>query len=221
MNKFRFQCLVGILVMLIAWSSDRSYAEPPNDDVLIPTADWMIPTITGLDFAKVRFLVYAPREFRDRLRERAEKQLEAELGPRDMNAESVGTLTLDLDCRPEVIADHGILQCRRELRLEERVIPVRNLNKPPGRRPRPWATTWLYHTPMTELRESISLEELEDHADKFIEQFIIAYKLGQWWEKKWEKESNANQKDEATGAGPSPPDVDGEIEKVHEGNRPQ
>ena len=110
---------------------------------------------------------------------------------------------LDFSCEPEVLAGHGILQCRRELRLEERVIPVRNVNKPPGRQPRLLATTWLYHTPMPELRESISLEELEDHADKFIEQFIIAYKLGQWWEKKWEKESNANQKDEAADAGPS------------------
>ena len=200
MNKFRFQCLVGILVMLIAWSSDRpnSYAE------LRPSVDWMIPTTTGLDFAKVSFIVYAPEEFRDRLQERAEKQLEAELGPRDMNAESVATLTLDLDCRPEVIADHGILQCRRELRLEERVIPVRNVNKPQGRRPQPWATTWLYHSRMPDIRESISLEELEAEADKFIEQFIIAYKLGQWWEKKWEKESNANQKDEAADASPVP-----------------
>ena len=204
MNKFRFQCLVGILVMLIAWSSDRSYAEPSNDDVLIPTADWMIPTTTGLDFAKVRFIVSAPEEFVDRLQERAEKQLEAELGPRDMNAESVGTLRLDFSCEPEVIAGHGILQCRRELRLEERVIPVRNVNKPQGRRPQPWATTWLYHSPMPDIRESISIEELEAEADKFIEQFIIAYKLGQWWKKKWEEESNANQKDEAADASPSP-----------------
>ena len=90
MNKFGVQCLVGILVVLIAWSSDPSYAEPPNDDVLIPTADWMVPTITGLDFAKVSFVVFAPREFRDRLQERAEKQLEAELGPTDINAETVG-----------------------------------------------------------------------------------------------------------------------------------
>ena len=206
-SKFRFQGLVGILVVLIAWSSDRSYAEAPSDDMLIPTADWMIPTITGLDFAKVSFVVSAPREFQDRLQERAEKQLEAELGPRDMNAEPVATLTLDLDCRPEVIAGHGILQCRREFRLEERVIPVRNVNKPPGRRPQPWATTWLYYVPMPDIRESISIEELEAEADKFIEQFIIAYKLGRWWEKKWEKESNANQKDEAAGAGPAPPEA--------------
>ena len=204
MNKFRFQCLVGILVMLIAWSSDRSYAEPSSDDVLIPTADWMVPTIAGLDFAKVRFLVYAPREFRDRLRERAEKQLEAELGPRDMNAESVGTMILDLYCGPSVIADHEILQCRRGLEFEERVVAVRNLKMGEGNRPWAWATTWSYHSTMPDIRESISIEELEAEADKLIKEFIVGYKLGRWWKKKWEKESNANQKDKAADTSPSP-----------------
>ena len=198
MNKFRFQCIVGMLVMLIAWSSDRSYAEPPNDDVLIPTADWMIPTIAGLDFTKVSFVVFAPREFRDRLQERAEKQLEAELGPTDINAETVGTLILNLNCLPSVIAGHKIFQCNRKLEFEERVVAVRNLEMGEGNRPWAWATTWAYHATMPDIRESISIEELEAEADKFIEQFITAYKLGRWWAKKWEKESNANQKDEVT-----------------------
>ena len=203
MNKFRFQCLVGILVMLIAWSSDRSYAEPPND-VLIPTADWMVPTITGLDFAKVRFLVYAPREFRDRLRERAEKQLEAELGPRDMNAESVGSLILNFNCKPRMIAGHELFRCNNKLEFEERVVAVRNLKMGEGNRPWAWATTWSYHSTMPDIRESISIEELEAEADKLIKEFIVGYKLGRWWKKKWEEESNANQKDEAADASPSP-----------------
>ena len=198
MNKFRFQCLVGILVMLIAWSSDRSYAEPPNDDMLIPTADWMIPTIAGLDFTKVSFLLFVPREFRDRLRKRAEKQLEAELGPRDMNAEPVGSLILKLNCKPSVIADHEIFQCNSKLEFEERVVAVRNLEME-GNRPWAWATTWAYHATLSEIRETISIEELEADLDECIEEFIRAYKLGRWWAKKWEKEkeSNANQKDEA------------------------
>ena len=198
MEKFRFQCLVGILVVLIAWSSDRSYAEPPNDDVLIPTADWMIPTIAGLDFAKVSLRVIAPREFMDRLNKRAEKQLKASLGPRDMNAEPVGTLILDLDCRPRVIAGCKIFQCVRELRFEEKVVAVRNLKMGEGNRPWAWATTWAYYAPLPDVRETVSIEELETDLDRSIKEFITAYKLGRWWAKKWEKESNANQKDEVT-----------------------
>ena len=200
--------IILVLLMLIAWSSDRSYAEPPNDDVLIPTADWMVPTITGLDFAKVRLRVMAPRELRDRLRERAEKQLEAALGPRDMNAEPVGTLILDLDCRPSVIAGCKIFQCVRELRFEEKVVAVRNLKMGEGNRPWTWATTWAYYAPLPDVRETVSIEELETDLDRSIKEFITAYKLGRWWAKKWEKEkeSNANQKDEADTQAPADTD---------------
>ena len=200
--------IILVLLMLIAWSSDRSYADPPNDDVLIPTADWMIPTITGLDYAKVRLRVMAPRELRDRLRERAEKQLEAALGPRDMNAEPVGTLILDLDCRPSVIAGCKIFQCVRELRFEEKVVAVRNLKMGEGNRPWTWATTWAYYAPLPDVRETVSIEELEADLNRSIKEFITAYKLGRWWAKKWEKEkeSNANQKDEADTQAPADTD---------------
>ena len=240
MNKFRFQCLVGILVMLIAWSSDHpnGYTEilahadgsirvyeygpdgkeviPPRGETepgstlayeyspgriaeIPPRGEPMIPTITGLDFAKVRIVVFAAYAFIDKLQERAEKRLEAELGPRDMNAEPVGSLIINLNCKPRVIAGHEIFQCQSNLEFKERVIPVRNVKMPPESRIVAPATTWAYYAPMPDIRESISIEELEADLDECIEEFIRAYKLGRWWAKKWEKEkeSNANQKDEA------------------------
>jgi len=131
-----------------------------------------VQTTEGLDLNQLRFAISAPPEFISRLSERATTLFtKAGLPPPDSDAQDrqfIATLTLTLN--PQSLSDtcQGHILYAPSLRLTEPVMIPRNsviLND----------VTWLAHTG-AQVREPVTVSELERDLDAFIDQFIADYR---------------------------------------------
>ena len=169
------QKLKRVLILILFQLTPLGEAYLANSEVTNP-GERMIPTVTGLDFDKVELFVAVPSEFTDRLYGRAVKKLsEAGLYKASngkANAEKIATLRLELDTIPLDEKCRGKVMYVKKLELWEKVFPERN----PGISAS--AVTWSYAAPIPVIVDRVSVEQLEADLDKYIFEFITAYKMG-------------------------------------------
>ncbi len=131
-----------------------------------------VQTTDGLDLQRVRFAVAAPPELTSRLSKRADT-LFANAGLLLGNSDGAdrpftATLTLSLSSQPLTDTCPGHVLYAPSLTLTEPVTITRNAELMND-------VTWLAHTG-PQVREPVTVSELEQDLDTFIEQFIADYR---------------------------------------------
>ncbi len=130
-----------------------------------------VQTTEGLDLHRVRFAIAAPPELTSRLSKRADTLFaNAGLplpGSDGRNKPSIATLTLSLTPQPLADTCPGHVLYAPSLTLTEPVTITRNAELMND-------VTWLAHTG-PQVREPVTVSELEQDLDTFIEQFIADY----------------------------------------------
>lgn len=131
-----------------------------------------VQTTDGLDLHHVRLAISAPPEFISRLSERA-RSLFANAGlplpgSDSTNKPPIATLTLSLNPQPLAATCPGHVLYAPSLTLTEPVLITRNMELMND-------VTWLAHTG-PQVREPVTVSELEQDLDTFIEQFIADYR---------------------------------------------
>lgn len=161
-TKYLAITLIFILGTTTLWSANKVYAGTIGDT---------IPTTTNLKFTEVLFSVQTQKEYYDRLYSRAMKRLaQAGIYKADPSTPQA-TLKLTLDPQPLRNLCDGKVLYARSLSLTEKVIikriPTLEI----------WGETWqLIQAP--QVSDPVSIEQLEHDLDEYLDQFIIAYKMG-------------------------------------------
>lgn len=172
MARLKFKLRLVVTLLLLCVCEDASLTESRSADL----GERMIPTVTGLDFEKVQLFIDSRPEFTDRFYARAISQLtKAGLlkGDRSKKAlEKSATLMLTLDPRPLDGACPSKVMYVKKLELWEKVYPARNegISMP--------AVTWSYGLDIPVITDNVSLDQLEADLDRFLFEFIRAYKMG-------------------------------------------
>ncbi len=167
---------IGMMVLMsvsIAYSSE-------GGKVLRKGLQPLIPTVSKLDIGKVAFFLRTKPEFHERLHARALDKLTKSglypIGSRKSAPgpprEPIATLTLTLKPEPLDEICPGKVLYETKLVLEEHVVIERNPEI------RLLSITWSYAASRPAIRGPVTIEELETDLHQFLQEFIIAYKMG-------------------------------------------
>ncbi len=140
-------------------------------------AEVAIPTVTGLDFDKVEFVLWTQHEYHDQLYARAIEQfrkagLYSRTDGTETHQDKIATLTLALDVTPLDETSPAKFMYKKKLELREEVIPTRNPKVHFS------AVTWSLASQEPISTDRVTLEQLKDDLDQMLYQFILAYKMG-------------------------------------------
>lgn len=136
----------------------------------------LVPTITKLDFDKVDFWLDGDNEVRLILNSLAKEKLTAAgLYTKPYQgvppSERIAVLKMTLRSHPLNEGDPKNVMYQKKLELWETVVPVRNPDL------RIDAVTWSYGPPSPEIRDTITLQEFKEDLDRYLSEFITAYKM--------------------------------------------
>lgn len=135
-----------------------------------------VPTVAKLNFSQVHFYVRTQPDLEKRLTTRALARFQkAGLTPADPGNKSsrvIATLILTLDPRPLGPICPGKVMYDNRLQLFEDVVLARNSEMNVE------AITWSLAPGVPSIANPMPIEQVEQDLDKYIDQFIVAYKLG-------------------------------------------
>jgi hypothetical protein len=166
----RLLCKIGLVVIFVLLVD-------PNSEEQVLRAEIGVPTVTGLSFDDVEFVLWTEYEYHDRLYARAiERFKEAGLYNKTDGIktpqEKAPELVLRLESAPFGEVCPGKIMYVEKLELWERVRPVRNPQISS------WSVTWSFGLPTPSITDKVTIEQLEADLDRLIKEFIIAYKMG-------------------------------------------
>jgi hypothetical protein len=157
-----FFSMVVVLTVSVAYADDKEG---------VHRIDLTRTTVTKLDFSQVGFSVVTQTELHKRLYTRAIERLRKAGIYKSDPSKTIATLSLKLNPEPLGKSCPGKVLYEPSLWLTELVIIKRNTEL------QTWATTWLMTAP-PRVTDPMSIEQLENDLDTYLEQFIIAYKMG-------------------------------------------
>jgi len=128
-------------------------------------------TVTNLDFRDVAFSVRTQSEYFSRLNTRGIERLKKAGIYKRKSDQPTLSLILDLTMRP--MDDMG---CPGKVLYEPRLALVEKVTIPRNELST-WADTWSLQQAAS-VREPVRIEELERTVDEYLDQFIMAYKMG-------------------------------------------
>jgi hypothetical protein len=143
------------------------------DDTGSAKAERLISSSAGLDLRKVYFIINTQREFHDQLYDYAITKLtKAGLLPIHDRVYKEGAPVLQLTLNPTPLGIDPVSKVMYRTRLElfENVYTERTP------RVRAWAVTWSYGLPDPLIVDSVSLDQLKNDVDEFLDDFILDYK---------------------------------------------
>jgi hypothetical protein len=137
----------------------------------------LVPTVTKLDFDKIRLLVDTQPQYIEQLMSLGVRKLTGAglyTKSRDTvsRSEEIGFLKLILNPIPLGVECQEKVMYETRLELWEDVSPLRNQEL------RLQAVTWSYGISHPIMKDQVPLEQLESDLDQFLTEFIRAYRMG-------------------------------------------
>lgn len=175
LNKFKRQCLGLAVVIFMTLFFGIDYF--PSESAPFEARDNLVSSIAKLDFDKVDFWLVSDSEFRKRLSSLAtEKLTSAGLYTKPYqgvpSSERIAVLKMTLNSYPLSEDISRKVMYQRRLELWETVVPVRNPDLKID------SVTWSYGPSRPEIRDPITLPELEEDLDRYLSEFIRSYRMG-------------------------------------------
>jgi hypothetical protein len=164
-NKIRLlPTLLGIAIVLFP--------------ALSSSDDKMVTVMKDLDFSKLHFVVYAQPEFRAILQARGREKLkQAGIYKGESTRPSNMSLVLNLRTYPTDEMPEMGKGCAGKVIFQPHITFMEPVIIPRNQLQIEWTNTWGVEQAAV-VRDPVPIEELERTLDEYLDQFIMAYKMG-------------------------------------------